>query len=105
MNSSKSGNNTSVASPLRVVPVLKCSFIVPTEDRKGIYLIIDEKGRESVYQVDGYGGDFCRAVDGARSSEEIADELIEMHDLPEGDFKKYVVALQDDLQKNGLLSF
>lgn len=101
----KSVSKTSAVNSLDVVPILNCSFIVPTEDKKGVYLIIDEKSRESVFQVDGLGSEFCRRIDGSRSGEEIAQEIIETHNLPSEEFKEYLIALQKDLQANGLLSF
>ena len=105
MTSRKTGKKGQDTNSLSDVPVLTCSFIVPTEDRKGVYLIVDDKGKESVFQVDGYGSDFCRGIDGSRSASEIADELIQKHQLPAEPFKSYVSALQGDLKKNGLLTF
>lgn len=101
----KSSSKAASGKSLQSVPVLNCSFIVPTEDKKGVYLIIDEKEREAVYQVDGFGGEYCRRIDGSRSSEDIAQEIIKNNDLPEDEFKEYLIALQKDLQANGLLSF
>lgn len=101
----KVSKSTPKTKDLKRIPVLNCSFIVPTENKAGVYLIIDEKDREAVYQVDGFGGEYCRRIDGSRSSEEIAQELIRSNDLPEDDFKEYLIELQKDLHANGLLSF
>lgn len=86
------------------IPFLKIGFVLPAQDSKDCYLIQEEAG-EFVFRVDGYGGEFCRRVDGILSVNEIIRDMIIEFSLPKKEFTKYIFELLEDLKKHDVVSF